>query len=264
MTTLAEEAAEWKDNRAQGVYPLFHARLPYGVREFWKKRGTARFPGIEITNRLGFAIDFGKHANWHLHLCLGWPVLFITLPFQKLRDRDDWDVNERTRGYGVSYFDRQFYVKCGFWQKFIPAPWSVKVVRREWLRADGVWIDADAEDAALPGENGLDAWARRRDERRAVEYVEVEDFWYHPPGMETQRGKARLTVDRHFTRPLWRSWLPILTRERWGFTCDFSCEVGNQAGSWKGGVLGCGGEIKRGETLTEAFQRMMRERKFDR
>jgi len=43
---------------------------------------------------------------------------------------------------------------------------------------------------------------------------------------------------------------------------EFNEEVGERTGSWKGGVLGCGYDMKPGETRLECLRRMERERRF--
>lgn len=43
---------------------------------------------------------------------------------------------------------------------------------------------------------------------------------------------------------------------------EFSDEVGERTGSWKGGVLGCGFDMLPGERPVDALRRMELERKF--
>lgn len=258
MTTLAEHAAQWTDNRGHDVYPRFPARLPYKLREFFKKRGCARFGWGEITNRWGFAIDFTKMGAWYLYLQLGWPCFFINLPTKGRKHGEDYDVNKEQRSYGVSIFDRQIALHFGFWRKYLPAPWATHVVANHFLMWNGQWCEEIKMPVTIADiEERHAEYEKLRAAKEACEFVQVEDFWHNPPGMETQRGKARITVGRYFSRPVWRAWLPLFTKQTWTFWCDFSCEVGSRAGSWKGGTTGCGGEIKRGESIGVAFQRMM-------
>jgi len=42
----------------------------------------------------------------------------------------------------------------------------------------------------------------------------------------------------------------------------FSDEVGERTGSWKGGVIGTGSEMRPGESPEQCLRRMERERKF--
>ena len=61
----------------------------------------------------------------------------------------------------------------------------------------------------------------------------------------------------------WRPWLPFF-RSRNYIHVEFDSEVGEGVNSWKGGTIGCGYDMKRGETARQALRRMERERKFNR
>ena len=43
---------------------------------------------------------------------------------------------------------------------------------------------------------------------------------------------------------------------------NFSDEVGERSGSWKGGTLGCGYDLLKNETMEQCLRRMEKERKF--
>lgn len=62
-----------------------------------------------------------------------------------------------------------------------------------------------------------------------------------------------------WTRP-WLPWRRLVD----AINVEFSDEVGEGTGSWKGGTLGCGYTMRVGETPTECLRRMERERKFSR
>lgn len=83
-------------------------------------------------------------------------------------------------------------------------------------------------------------------------------------GCERQSGKARIKVSRSFILPFALSWLSFLARERRYIDITFNREVGTEAGSWKGGCVGCSYQMRKGESPPETFKRMMNERTFDR
>lgn len=58
-----------------------------------------------------------------------------------------------------------------------------------------------------------------------------------------------------------RWWLPFKRVSR-SIDVEFNAEVGERTGSWKGGCLGCGYEMKPGETPLQALRRMEKERAF--
>ena len=75
---------------------------------------------------------------------------------------------------------------------------------------------------------------------------------------EVQQRTASMNIERRvWTRP----WFPY-KRERQYININFSEEVGERSGSWKGGVLGCSYDMLPNETPLAALRRMEQERKF--
>lgn len=67
----------------------------------------------------------------------------------------------------------------------------------------------------------------------------------------------------HVTTMHWtRKWFPFLKIKRRYIDVEFSDEVGEETGSWKGGCIGCSYELKQGETPEECLRRMEKEREF--
>jgi hypothetical protein len=86
----------------------------------------------------------------------------------------------------------------------------------------------------------------------------------HPYRYVLRSGKVQeRTATIYPERRVWtRAWLP------WRMECctinvEFSDEVGERSGSWKGGVLGCSYDMLSGESPLDALRRMERERKFN-
>ena len=63
-------------------------------------------------------------------------------------------------------------------------------------------------------------------------------------------------------RRWWRPWPPF-RMVRKSINVDFSDEVGERTGSWKGGTTGCGYDMRRGERPLDTLRRMERERVFN-
>jgi len=59
-------------------------------------------------------------------------------------------------------------------------------------------------------------------------------------------------------------WLPWPRKVSRCISVEFDKEVGEERGSWKGGTIGCGYEMRVGETPDECLYRMQRERRFSR
>lgn len=70
------------------------------------------------------------------------------------------------------------------------------------------------------------------------------------------------TATIHAEESTWvRYWIPWARKHR-SIQVEFDGEVGDRTGSWKGGCLGCGYEMRINETPVECLRRMERERKF--
>ena len=144
--------------------------------------------------------------------------------------------------WGFSLFGGALHLNWGEKTRIIYPPWGIKHLRSEILMADGSWRDV------RHGKEGQ--W-------RATDVP----FFYRTRACERQDGTATLTVERAvYCGKLF----PFRRKVYTSIDVEFGCEVGNQRGTWKGGTIGCGYNLKPGETPVECFQRMMRERSFDR
>jgi hypothetical protein len=100
-----------------------------------------------------------------------------------------------------------------------------------------------------------------------------------------QQRFATVCVEEREWRWRWFQWLPFPRLKRKTLDVEFSYggpiyreilfekighplkhkqtgEVGERTGDWKGGTLGCGYTMEKGETPLETLRRMERERKF--
>ncbi|MGE4193041.1 MAG: hypothetical protein AB7E51_06610 [Pseudodesulfovibrio sp.] len=102
-------------------------------------------------------------------------------------------------------------------------------------------------------------WGWRFVEHKKHTEPETHPYRYIMNDGEVQEREATIYKE---SREWWRPWLPCkLYRE--SINIDFSDEVGERTGSWKGGVVGCGYDMKDGETPLDTLRRMERERVFN-
>lgn len=106
-------------------------------------------------------------------------------------------------------------------------------------------------------------WDEEGDERTNREEIasETYDYTYHLKSGKVQKLKASV----HVTRMIWRMrWWPLLPFKKISTSIGvkFDGEVGERTGSYKGGCIGCGYEMREGETPRETLRRMEIERKF--
>jgi len=60
-----------------------------------------------------------------------------------------------------------------------------------------------------------------------------------------------------------RKWFPFIRMIRESININFDDEVGERSGSWKGGTIGCGYDLKKNESIKECLKRMELERNFN-
>jgi hypothetical protein len=101
-------------------------------------------------------------------------------------------------------------------------------------------------------------WEWRHREHEVLGVPETHPYRYTLRSGEVQERTATIKPERRlWTRP-WFPW----KREVCSIDIEFSDEVGERSGSWKGGVLGCGFDMQPGERAVDTLCRMERERRF--
>lgn len=90
-------------------------------------------------------------------------------------------------------------------------------------------------------------------------YVEKHDFIYITDSGEIQESLAKCTLEKSEWR---RKWVPFYKNIDIDLRVEFSNEIGECAGSWKGGVTGCGFKLKEGESIKNGLKRLAIEKHF--
>lgn len=122
-------------------------------------------------------------------------------------------------------------------------PWDWHTLAYEQQLCDGRWVDVFKRDQDV--------------------YSEQHPYTYTLQSGEVQRRTATISMRRHvicyraFKALGWPRWI------KESIDIEFDGEVGERTGSWKGGTIGCGSDIRPGETMLEALRRMERDRKFN-
>lgn len=149
--------------------------------------------------------------------------------------------------WGV-YFDPDSIVFCwGDKSKRFWFPWMWDHCKTEVMRPDGSWAP----------------YVASYDEGREPDGRLTE---HHPYTYVLKSGEVQSrTATVHAERRTWRwrmfPWLPF-RKVRQSIDVNFDNEVGERTGSWKGGCIGCGWDMKPGETLLQTLRRMEAERTF--
>lgn len=210
--------------------------------------GTLRFKRCEVSFR-PHSPGIGLHGWGDSHDTL--VLSFVLATFYVHLPRwvfDDYDVEN---AYCAEFTNYALRFQWGSKSLCLWYPWDWKHVRRSWLNKDG----------------SLHHNESRRPGRAVVERAPEETKETHPYTYVLKNGKVQhVTATIHGEEREWRwrafTWLPYPRKVQRTINVDFSDEVGERSGSWKGGTVGCGYEWLPGESLEFALRRMELERKF--
>lgn len=102
-------------------------------------------------------------------------------------------------------------------------------------------------------------WSWKHREHLVLSDPETHKYRYKLKNGEVQ---IRLATIKKESRRWTRTWVPW-TKTVVSMNVEFDGEVGEGAGSWKGGTIGCGYGMQPNESLSACLRRMERDRVFD-
>lgn len=178
--------------------------------------------------------------------CLDLFGFLIALPFM---DRWHREPNEIMEMWGLRYGDNYITFSWGDDSTSFRMPWDWEHCNDKYmvLREDGTW------------EPCKHSWDEGGPDNR---FIQEFPYVYILKDGTVQNVTAKVYVNRREWRRRFIRWIPWFAKKRQSIDVEFSDEVGERAGSWKGGCIGCGYEMKKGETAEQTLRRMERERKF--
>lgn len=199
--------------------------------------------GIRITT---FAKQVG--SSYNLWLGLGFIQAFIPVAFTPRQ----WSFGEGP-SWGIQLSLVEIILNWNRAWKFVPWPFHTILLSRHYEGKDGQWIDDRPHYRNDAGEYEYKAGAKSS----------THDYYYVLQSGKQQKVRATIIRER------WIKGRHILSKLGWPsrteYTIDvqFSDEIGERTGSWKGGCVGCGYGMKKGETPIMTLRRMEAERVFD-
>jgi hypothetical protein len=144
--------------------------------------------------------------------------------------------------------------------KFIYFPWAYEWFRTSYLRKDGTW---ENEQKNIKKDGKIIRKDFYEDEKwESILFSESYDYTYFLDNGDIQKRMAKIQVIEREWRMKWFMWTSFKNKKRRVIDVDFSDEVGEKSGSYKGGTVGCSYEMKKGESPLECLRRMEKERKF--
>ena len=101
-------------------------------------------------------------------------------------------------------------------------------------------------------------WSWKHRKHEVLTEKETHPYRYLLDNGDVQCVSATIYKERRKWTRRWLPWSKVST----AIWVEFDKEVGERTGSWKGGVTGCGYEMKLNETPKQTLRRMERERIF--
>lgn len=221
-----------------------HTAREKGMWRGWLKNGQA----LELSwNRRGWQFGGGIHIHGNDD-DLGDRLLFLhfwravaVIPLGVIAH--PWERMEAPQWSASVDAEHGILLHWGHWRKFFDLPWHLHTLAYEEQMPDGSWRAISYDEGEGP-------------------YKETHSYTYTLRDGTVQRRTATISKRRHVLT--WRA-LKVFGWPRWvreSIDVQFSDEVGERSGSWKGGCIGCGYDLRKSETLEQALRRMERERKF--
>lgn len=156
--------------------------------------------------------------------------------------------------YGVYYHERSFWFPYGNKIKCIHLPWELNWIRTSCLKKNGEW---EHETKKSRDKNFWD-----KEKWGDTLYSETHPYQYTTKNGTVQNVTATIGVEEREWRWRWFMWFKFINMKKKTIDVNFSDDIGERKGSWKGGTTGCGYELLPNETPFECLKRMERERKF--
>lgn len=218
---------------------------------------TSKYLTFHFTRRFNLTYEIcGYFDNRpRINISLFFFSLNLILPF-----RNNWTDECVPPKWGIAYHARALWIYRGGkgnmnggtnWWVFT-MPWAFSWVRTSALKKDGTW------EHETKG-NNKNFWKK---EWKLMLWNETYPYKYTLKSGEIQNVEATIMVEEREWRRKAFTWLPLFNKVVKSIDINFNQEVGEETGSWKGGVLGCGYDILPNETPLECLRRMEKERKF--
>lgn len=172
----------------------------------------------------------------------------IVLPFMDRWYREPKDLME---SWGVYLYE--WTELCFDWgperHKRFYMPWMLQHFEHKVMLPDGSWTEF------------VGSW--ERDKEPDGRWTATYPYRYTLKNGTVQERTATIHVERRIWRRRWLMWTSFGQQATKAIDVEFNDEVGERTGSWKGGTIGCGYEMKPCETPEQTLRRMERERVFN-
>ncbi len=240
-------------------YPKRDTQSPFGLRlEKWGYFDPRPQFNTNITSLLAVILPF--FSLWVLPLSIfflfyGWGSIYLRLPYNTGKGDECENPEYTIMTYTNGKFVTELWLVWGKKRKHVELPWALQWVRTSTLLVNNNWwnesprkrLDWDSKTV------GSYEWLQENKWKETYPYTDKYD---------NSTVNATISVEEREWRPRWFKWTNLFSKINKTISIDFDKEVGERKGSWKGGVLGCGYEMRKNETPLQCLRRIEKERKF--
>ena len=156
--------------------------------------------------------------------------------------------------YGIYILERKVWFNFGLKNKVIYLPWNYEWIRTSCLSKDNTWINETKNN------RNMEFW--NKEKWNNIIFSETHPYKYISTYGDEQNCLATIRVQEREWRWKWFTWLKYPRLIRKDIEIEFSDDIGERKGSWKGGTTGCSYTMKNKETPYETLKRMEIERKL--
>ena len=174
-----------------------------------------------------------------------WGSIYIKLPYNTRKE----ECSDENTSFGLLFYHADSGVPTEFWirgWRSFNFPWALNFWKREVLHKVG-WVTEKKSD---------DFWDKEKWKNEIV--LEKYPYIYTLKSGKKQERIATIYQEKRY----WRRWFNLDTKCIHFIEVEFSDEVGERSGSWKGGTIGCSYKLKNVESVFDCLKRMEKERKF--
>lgn len=221
-----------------------------------------------LTNLLFFAFaPLCLVSGWFiipaiLSLLIGIGKIYLNLPFKtgiQECESPSWGFYVYTHeGWEYTNIVIETGKNLGY---YIRMPWNLEWYSTSVLREDGNW-EVEKIPERLGEKRNKNFWDTGK--WKDILWTRTYPYTYVLNSGTIQSRQATVKVEEREWRRRWLMFTPLFNRVRKTIDISFDDEVGEGTGSWKGGTLGCGYDMKPDETPYDCLKRMEQERRFNR
>jgi hypothetical protein len=207
--------------------------------------------------------EHGRKPTYRSWLTIGiWRLFFMVYLWKVTPFKGDWG-QDNTRRYGITFFERSVHLHWGE-TKVYWLPWDWEIVRHDLLYPNGdVYWHNKFPRIRLGEKSNSYSWHQILDGGESpypksdaeTELVKYVDLVHHTKSGKKQVARIRLAGEEREWRYRWFKWLPWPRKISRVVDCWSDAELGERAGSWKGGMLGWSVEWREDESIEGAFWR---------